>query len=82
MARRDEGAYLQYVTERQRSQLGWIGREIDRLSHSRAISVQGGLSREAGRRGGESEVGFFVRGARKIVLTSLPPRLPVVSLAD
>jgi hypothetical protein len=37
MARRDEGAYLQYVTEEQRSQPGWIGREID-LSHSRALS--------------------------------------------
>jgi hypothetical protein len=24
MARRDEGAYLQYVTEEQRSQPGWI----------------------------------------------------------
>jgi hypothetical protein len=38
MARRDEGAYLRYVTEEQRSQAGWIGREIDRLSHSRALS--------------------------------------------
>jgi hypothetical protein len=38
MARRDEGAYLQYVTEEQRSQPGWIGREGDRLSHSRALT--------------------------------------------
>jgi hypothetical protein len=37
MARRDEGAYLQYVTEEQRSQPGWIGREGDRLSHSAAL---------------------------------------------
>lgn len=37
MARRDEGVYLQYVTEERRSQPGWIGREIDRLSHSRAL---------------------------------------------
>jgi hypothetical protein len=37
MARRDEGAYLQYATEEQRSQPGWIGREGDRLSHSRAL---------------------------------------------
>jgi hypothetical protein len=35
MARRDEGAYSLYVTEGQRSQPGWIGREIDRLSRSR-----------------------------------------------
>jgi hypothetical protein len=27
MARRDEGAYLQYATEEQRSQPGWIERE-------------------------------------------------------
>jgi len=41
MARRDEGAYCRYVTEEQRRQPGkpgWIGREIDRLSHSRALS--------------------------------------------
>jgi hypothetical protein len=82
MARRDEGAYLQYVTEEQRSQPGWIGREIARLTHSRALNPQGGINRKAGRRRGESEVAFFARGAQKIVLTSLPPRLPVVSLAD
>jgi hypothetical protein len=29
MARRDEGAYLQYVTEEQRSQPGCIGGEGD-----------------------------------------------------
>src|SRR5687768_12227607 len=40
MARRDEGAYSQYVTEEQRSQPGWIGREIDRLSRSRALRKQ------------------------------------------
>jgi hypothetical protein len=28
-ARRDEGAYLRYVTEEQRSQPGWIGPEGD-----------------------------------------------------
>src|SRR5450755_2988189 len=39
MARRDEGAYCLYVTEEQRSQPGCIGREGDRLSHSRALSV-------------------------------------------
>src|SRR3954463_15019562 len=39
MARRDEGAYCLYVTEAQRSQSGWIGREGDRLSHSRALRV-------------------------------------------
>jgi len=32
MARRDEGAYCGYVTEKQRRQLG-LGREIDRLIH-------------------------------------------------
>ena len=37
-ARRDEGAYCLYVTEEQRSPPGCIGREIDRLSHSRALS--------------------------------------------
>jgi len=31
MARRDEGAYCGYVTEEQRRQPGWLGREIDRL---------------------------------------------------
>src|SRR5690349_20207959 len=36
-ARRDEGAYCWYVTEEQRSRPGCIGREIDRLSHSRAL---------------------------------------------
>ena len=36
-ARRDEGAYCLYVTEEQRSPPGCIGREIDRLSHSRAL---------------------------------------------
>src|SRR5882724_2956472 len=41
MARRDEGAYCRYVTEEQRSQPGWIGREGDRLSHSRALSGDG-----------------------------------------
>jgi hypothetical protein len=39
MARRDEGAYCWYVTEEQRSQPGCIGRESDRLSHSRALRV-------------------------------------------
>src|SRR4051812_25192898 len=38
LARRDEGAYCSYVTEEQRSQAGCIGRENDRLSHSRALS--------------------------------------------
>ena len=38
MARRDEGAYCWYVTEEQRSQPGCIGREGDRLRHSRALS--------------------------------------------
>jgi hypothetical protein len=37
MARRDEGAYCSYVTEEQRSQPGCIGREGERLSHSRAL---------------------------------------------
>ena len=37
MARRDERAYCGYVTEEQRRQPGWLGREIDRLSHSRAL---------------------------------------------
>jgi hypothetical protein len=40
MAKRDEGAYLQYVTEEQRSQPGWIGREGDRRSHSRALRAR------------------------------------------
>jgi len=35
LARRDEGAYCWYVTEPQPSQPGCIGREGDRLSHSR-----------------------------------------------
>src|SRR5882724_868752 len=38
MARRDEGAYCRYVTEEQRSQPGWIGREGDRLSLARALT--------------------------------------------
>src|SRR6185369_6936650 len=38
LERRDEGAYCWYVTEEQRSQPGCIGREGDRLSHSRALS--------------------------------------------
>jgi hypothetical protein len=38
IARRDEGAY--YVTEEQRRQPGCLGREIDRLSHSRALGKQ------------------------------------------
>jgi len=38
MARRDEGAYCRYVTEEQRRQPGCAGHEIDRLSHSRAVS--------------------------------------------
>src|SRR6185369_7523933 len=37
-ARRDEGAYYWYVTEEQRSRPGCIGRENDRLSHSRALT--------------------------------------------
>ena len=37
LARRDEGAYCRYVTEEQRSQPGCIGRESDRLNHSRAL---------------------------------------------
>jgi hypothetical protein len=40
LARRDEGAYCWYVTEEQRSQQGCIGRESDRLSHSRALSFR------------------------------------------
>jgi|GEM_PF-385641 len=40
LARRDEGAYCLYVTEEQRSQAGCIGREGDRLGHSRALSSQ------------------------------------------
>src|SRR5258706_4297276 len=48
MARRDEGAYCWYVTEEQRSQPGWIGREGDRLSHSRTLSE--GLAKRLGRR--------------------------------
>ena len=41
MARRDEGAYCGYVTEAQRRQPGCLGREIDRLSHSRALRTSG-----------------------------------------
>jgi hypothetical protein len=40
LARRDEGAYCWYVAEEQRSQPGkpgCLGREGDRLSHSRAL---------------------------------------------
>jgi len=37
MARRDKGAHCGYVTEEQRRQPGCLGREIDRLSHSRAL---------------------------------------------
>src|SRR5215207_8635939 len=43
LARRDEGAYCRYVTEEQRSQRGWIGREGDRLGHSRALSRVDGV---------------------------------------
>src|SRR5882724_7161221 len=45
MARRDEGAYCRYVTEEQRSQPGWIGREGDRLSLSRALNFARNLRR-------------------------------------
>ena len=38
MARRDEGAYCGYVTEEHPRQPECLGREIDRLSHSRALS--------------------------------------------
>jgi hypothetical protein len=38
LARRDEGADCWYLTEEQRSQAGCIGRESDRLSHSRPLS--------------------------------------------
>jgi len=38
MARREEGACCRYVTEEQRRRPGCLGREIDRLSHSRALS--------------------------------------------
>src|SRR6188768_579779 len=40
MARRDEGAYCWYATEEQRCQPGCLGRESDRLGHSRALSQQ------------------------------------------
>jgi len=48
-ARRDEGAYCRYVTEEQRSQPGepgCIGRERDRLSHSRALRCPGATQPE------------------------------------
>ena len=35
------------MTEEQRSQPGWIGREGDRLSHSRALTDSGGVQKEA-----------------------------------
>ena len=38
LARRDEGAYCRYVTEKQRSPAGCIGREGDGLSYSRALT--------------------------------------------
>jgi len=38
LARRDEGAYCWYVTEEQRSQVGCIGRERNRLSYPKALS--------------------------------------------
>jgi TonB family protein len=47
-ARRDEGAYCRYVTEEQQSQPGWIGREGDRLSHSRALGLAGVKRRGVG----------------------------------
>jgi hypothetical protein len=37
MARREEGAYRAYVTEEQRSQPGWIGREDERVIDSGAL---------------------------------------------
>jgi len=40
MARRDGGAYCGYLTEEQRRQPGWLGREIDRLSDSGALSLR------------------------------------------
>jgi len=48
MARRDEGAYSFYVTEEQRSQSGCIGREGDRLSHSRNRLPEISVSLRAG----------------------------------
>ncbi len=41
MARREEGAYSPYVTDEQRSQPRWIGREGERVIHSRALSRAG-----------------------------------------
>jgi hypothetical protein len=37
MARREEGEYSTYLTDEQRSQPGWIGREDERVVHSRAL---------------------------------------------
>jgi hypothetical protein len=39
MAKSEECAYSGYVADEQRSQAGCIGREGDRLSHSRAPGI-------------------------------------------
>src|SRR3954468_2815562 len=65
LARRDEGAYCWYVTEEQRSQPGCVGRESDRLSHSRALS----LARDAVERGARD------RERRRCILQSAAERL-------
>src|ERR1041384_4097153 len=57
-ARRDEGAYCLYVTEEERSPPGCIGREIDRLDHSRALSNR---STSTSVRGGRSEPSIAAR---------------------
>jgi len=69
MARRDEGAYCGYVTEEQRRQPGCLGREIDRLSHSRALS--GGPPREALRAASVAADTGRVHGHIVVVVVSL-----------
>ncbi len=39
IARREKGAYSPYVTDEQRSESGWIGREGGRFVHSRALLI-------------------------------------------
>jgi hypothetical protein len=43
MARREEGEYSTYLTDEQRSQPGWIGREDERVVHSQALATSDGV---------------------------------------
>ena len=68
MAGRDEGAYCWFVTDEQRNQPGCIGREGDRLSHSRT------------RRGGESLHSHCAASSPAIICPAAHSKSPVMKL--